>query len=48
MMFKDPADIHYFGQVPVLNDFLYRYMYQSRYVSLHDPDELILPQSVNR
>ncbi|XP_017286576.1 uncharacterized protein si:zfos-464b6.2 [Kryptolebias marmoratus] len=42
-----PADLHYFGQISALNDFLYRYMYKSRYVALHDPDELILPQKVD-
>ncbi|XP_029301588.1 uncharacterized protein LOC115017372 [Cottoperca gobio] len=42
-----PGDLHYFGQIPALNDCIYRYMYQSRYVALHDMDELILPQSVN-
>uniref|UniRef100_A0A671U0I5 Glycosyltransferase family 92 protein n=1 Tax=Sparus aurata TaxID=8175 RepID=A0A671U0I5_SPAAU len=41
-----PGEIHYFGQIPVLHDCLYRYMYQSRYVALHDIDELILPQSL--
>uniref|UniRef100_A0A671TZ39 Glycosyltransferase family 92 protein n=1 Tax=Sparus aurata TaxID=8175 RepID=A0A671TZ39_SPAAU len=43
-----PGEIHYFGQIPVLHDCLYRYMYQSRYVALHDIDELILPQKVFR
>ncbi|KAM9358991.1 uncharacterized protein ABDE67_002134 isoform 2-T2 [Symphorus nematophorus] len=42
-----PGDLHYFGQIPALNDCLYRYMYRSRYIALHDMDELILPQSVN-
>ncbi|KAM3615953.1 uncharacterized protein V6R79_010167 [Siganus canaliculatus] len=42
-----PGDIHYFGQIPALNDCVYRYMYQSRYVALHDMDELILPQTVD-
>ncbi|XP_018540771.1 uncharacterized protein LOC108888993 [Lates calcarifer] len=42
-----PGDIHYLGQIPALNDCLYRYMYQSKYMALHDIDELILPQSVN-
>ncbi|XP_056296801.1 uncharacterized protein LOC130210478 isoform X2 [Pseudoliparis swirei] len=41
-----PGDLHYFGQIPALNDCVYRYMYQSRYVALHDMDELILTQSV--
>uniref|UniRef100_A0A667X7J9 Glycosyltransferase family 92 protein n=1 Tax=Myripristis murdjan TaxID=586833 RepID=A0A667X7J9_9TELE len=45
---KDPGDLHYHGQLPALNDCVYRYMYQSRYVALHDVDELILPQSVDR
>uniref|UniRef100_A0A087XJK2 Glycosyltransferase family 92 protein n=1 Tax=Poecilia formosa TaxID=48698 RepID=A0A087XJK2_POEFO len=44
---QSPGDIHYFGQIPALNDCLYRSMYRSRYVALHDLDELILPQSVN-
>ncbi|KAM7404236.1 hypothetical protein PAMP_011603 [Pampus punctatissimus] len=43
-----PGDIHYYGQIPALNDCVYRYMYQTRYVSLQDIDELILPQSVDR
>ncbi|XP_040902000.1 uncharacterized protein si:zfos-464b6.2 [Toxotes jaculatrix] len=43
----DPGDIHYFGQIPALNDCVYRYMYLSKYVALHDIDELILPQSVD-
>ncbi|XP_026225108.1 uncharacterized protein LOC113168266 isoform X2 [Anabas testudineus] len=47
MPFKDPGDLHYYGQIPALNDCVYRYMYQSRYVALHDIDELILPQSVS-
>ncbi|XP_061575892.1 uncharacterized protein si:zfos-464b6.2 [Cololabis saira] len=42
-----PGDLHYFGQIPALNDCLYRYMYRSRYLALHDIDELILPQTVN-
>uniref|UniRef100_A0A3B3TQS4 Glycosyltransferase family 92 protein n=1 Tax=Poecilia latipinna TaxID=48699 RepID=A0A3B3TQS4_9TELE len=44
---QDPGDIHYFGQIPALNDCLYRSMYRSKYVALHDPDEFILPQTVN-
>ncbi|KAM4589124.1 uncharacterized protein V3H82_003284 isoform 1-T2 [Fundulus diaphanus] len=44
---QDPGDIHYFGQIPALNDCLYRFMYRSKYVAMHDPDEFILPQSVN-
>ncbi|XP_061575895.1 uncharacterized protein LOC133442030 isoform X2 [Cololabis saira] len=42
-----PGELHYFGQIPALTDFLYRYMYKTKYVALHDIDELILPQSVN-
>uniref|UniRef100_A0A3Q4I5B9 Glycosyltransferase family 92 protein n=1 Tax=Neolamprologus brichardi TaxID=32507 RepID=A0A3Q4I5B9_NEOBR len=41
-----PGELHYFGQIPALNDCLYRYMYQSKYVALHDIDELILPQKL--
>uniref|UniRef100_A0A8C2ZQ49 Glycosyltransferase family 92 protein n=1 Tax=Cyclopterus lumpus TaxID=8103 RepID=A0A8C2ZQ49_CYCLU len=41
-----PGDLHYFGQIPALNDCVYRHMYQSRYVALHDMDELILTQSL--
>ncbi|XP_043975925.1 uncharacterized protein LOC122832845 isoform X4 [Gambusia affinis] len=41
-----PGDIHYFGQITALNDCLYRNMYRSKYVALHDIDELILPQTV--
>uniref|UniRef100_A0A8C1Z0H1 Glycosyltransferase family 92 protein n=1 Tax=Cyprinus carpio TaxID=7962 RepID=A0A8C1Z0H1_CYPCA len=43
---KSPGRLHYFGQIPALNDCVYRYMYQSRYVALHDMDELILPIKV--
>uniref|UniRef100_A0A3B3TRJ1 Glycosyltransferase family 92 protein n=1 Tax=Poecilia latipinna TaxID=48699 RepID=A0A3B3TRJ1_9TELE len=43
---QDPGDIHYFGQIPALNDCLYRSMYRSKYVALHDPDEFILPQTL--
>uniref|UniRef100_A0A8C2E982 Glycosyltransferase family 92 protein n=1 Tax=Cyprinus carpio TaxID=7962 RepID=A0A8C2E982_CYPCA len=43
---KSPGQLHYFGQIPALNDCVYRYMYQSRYVALHDMDELILPIKV--
>ncbi|XP_054884967.1 uncharacterized protein LOC129359395 isoform X2 [Poeciliopsis prolifica] len=41
-----PGDLHYFGQITALNDCLYRNMYRSKYVALHDVDELILPQTV--
>ncbi len=43
---KSPGQLHYFGQIPALNDCVYRYMYQSRYVALHDLDEFILPLKV--
>ncbi|KAF7662210.1 hypothetical protein LDENG_00242500 [Lucifuga dentata] len=39
-----PGDLHYYGQIPALNDCLYRYMYQTKYMGLHDKDELILPR----
>ncbi|XP_034024948.1 uncharacterized protein LOC117509385 isoform X1 [Thalassophryne amazonica] len=42
-----PGDLHYFGQITALNDCLYRYMYQTRYMALHDVDELILPHTVD-
>ncbi|KAB5575124.1 hypothetical protein PHYPO_G00217210 [Pangasianodon hypophthalmus] len=38
-----PGELHYFGQIPALNDCVYRYMYQSRYVALQNLEELILP-----
>ncbi|XDV29756.1 hypothetical protein PO909_032799 [Leuciscus waleckii] len=41
-----PGQLHYYGQIPALNDCVYRYMYQSRYVALHDMDEFILPLKV--
>ncbi|XP_056334863.1 uncharacterized protein si:zfos-464b6.2 [Danio aesculapii] len=40
------GELHYYGQIPALNDCVYRYMYQSQYVALHDMDELILPFGV--
>ncbi|XP_053356325.1 uncharacterized protein LOC128527776 [Clarias gariepinus] len=40
------GQLHYFGQISALNDCVYRYMYQSRYVALQDLDELILPMNV--
>ncbi|KAM9324224.1 beta-1,4-galactosyltransferase galt-1-like [Gastrophryne carolinensis] len=39
----DPKDIGYYGQLPTLNDCIYRNMYRSRYVLLNDIDEIILP-----
>nr|XP_015196463.1 PREDICTED: uncharacterized protein LOC107076646 [Lepisosteus oculatus] len=38
-----PGDLHYYGQIPALNDCVYRYMYQTRYLLLNDIDEIILP-----
>lgn len=38
-----PGELHYYGQIAALNDCVYRYMYESRYVALQDLDELILP-----
>ncbi|XP_067275563.1 uncharacterized protein si:zfos-464b6.2 isoform X2 [Pseudorasbora parva] len=40
------GQLHYYGQIPALNDCVHRYMYQSHYVALHDLDELILPLKV--
>ncbi|XP_062860510.1 uncharacterized protein LOC134323023 [Trichomycterus rosablanca] len=40
---ESPGELHYFGQIAALNDCVYRYMYQSRYVALQDLDEFILP-----
>ncbi|XP_040190480.1 glycosyltransferase family 92 protein F13G3.3-like [Rana temporaria] len=37
------AEIGYFGQTASLNDCLYRNMYKSKFVLLHDIDEIILP-----
>lgn len=42
-----PGDLHYYGQIPALNDCIYLYMYQSRYVALQDIDELIMPLSMD-
>ena len=43
-----PGQMHYYGQIPALNDCVYRNMYQTQYIALHDIDELILPQQVDR
>ncbi|XP_053329247.1 beta-1,4-galactosyltransferase galt-1-like [Spea bombifrons] len=40
---EHPGELHYYGQTAALNDCLYRHMYRSRYISLNDIDELILP-----
>ncbi|XP_048368095.1 uncharacterized protein LOC125441530 [Sphaerodactylus townsendi] len=39
----DPKDIGYYGQIPALNDCVYRNMYRSKYLLLNDVDEIILP-----
>ncbi|KAG8554984.1 hypothetical protein GDO81_003960 [Engystomops pustulosus] len=39
----DPKDIGYYGQLPTLNDCIYRNMYRSKFVLLNDIDEIILP-----
>ncbi|KAM9330229.1 LOW QUALITY PROTEIN: beta-1,4-galactosyltransferase galt-1-like, partial [Gastrophryne carolinensis] len=39
----ETGQIGYYGQTAALNDCLYRNMYKSRFVFLHDIDELILP-----
>ncbi|KAM6954453.1 uncharacterized protein FYW47_013416 [Aplochiton taeniatus] len=38
-----PGDIHYYGQLTTLNDCIYRNMYQTKYLLLHDIDETIMP-----
>lgn len=38
-----PGEIHYYGQIPANNDCVFRNMYRSRYVLMHDPDEVIIP-----
>ncbi|XP_062400149.1 uncharacterized protein LOC134089721 [Sardina pilchardus] len=40
---RHPGDIHYYGQLTTLNECIYRYMYQSKYLLLHDLDEIIMP-----
>uniref|UniRef100_A0A8C5PKX4 Glycosyltransferase family 92 protein n=1 Tax=Leptobrachium leishanense TaxID=445787 RepID=A0A8C5PKX4_9ANUR len=37
------SQVHYFAQSATLNDCLYRNMYSSKFVFLHDIDEIILP-----
>ncbi|KAK3565364.1 hypothetical protein QTP86_007123 [Hemibagrus guttatus] len=37
------GDIQYYGQLVTLNECIYRYMYQSKYVLLNDIDEIIMP-----
>ncbi|KAI1893364.1 hypothetical protein AGOR_G00122970 [Albula goreensis] len=38
-----PGDLHYYGQIPALNDCIYRNMYRTKYLFMNDPDEIILP-----
>lgn len=40
---ENGSQIGYYGQIPALNDCVYRNMYKSRYVLLNDIDEIILP-----
>ena len=40
---ESPGDIHYNGQIPALNDCIYRNMYRTKYLFMQDPDEIILP-----
>ncbi|XP_017321843.1 uncharacterized protein LOC108264630 isoform X1 [Ictalurus punctatus] len=40
------GELHYYGQIAALNDCVYRYMYQTRYVALQDLDEIILPMNL--
>ncbi|XP_031425874.1 uncharacterized protein LOC116221035 [Clupea harengus] len=37
------GDIHYYGQLSTLNECMYRYMYQSKYLLMNDIDEIIMP-----
>ncbi|XP_066499340.1 glycosyltransferase family 92 protein C33H5.2-like [Hoplias malabaricus] len=38
------GELQYYGQLVTLNECIYRNMYQSRYVLLHDTDEIIMPK----
>ena len=38
-------EIHYFAQLAMLNECLYRYMYRTRYIVFTDLDEIIVPRS---
>ena len=42
------GQLHYYGQLAALSDCVYHNMYRCRYLGLHDMDELILPQAVDR
>jgi len=39
----NPGDVHYYGQLTTLNECVYRSMEHSRYVLLHDIDEIMVP-----
>ncbi|XP_041957536.1 uncharacterized protein LOC121715712 [Alosa sapidissima] len=38
-----PGEVHYYGQLTTLNECIYRYMYQSKYLLLNDIDEIMMP-----
>ncbi|KAG7251604.1 hypothetical protein CRUP_028752, partial [Coryphaenoides rupestris] len=40
---QNPGDVHYYGQLTTLNECVYRSMERSRYVLLHDIDEIVVP-----
>ncbi|XP_063068015.1 uncharacterized protein LOC134459594 [Engraulis encrasicolus] len=40
---KSPGQLHYYGQLATLNECIYRYMYQSKYLLLNDIDEIVMP-----
>ena len=40
-------DVHYYGQVPALNDCFYRNIYRSRYTVVMDMDEVIVPHKMD-
>ncbi|KAJ8257081.1 hypothetical protein COCON_G00192330 [Conger conger] len=40
---ESPGDLHYNGQIPALNDCIYRNMYRTKYLFMQDPDEIIVP-----
>ena len=44
---KPNVDVFYQGQLGMLNDCLYRYMYSTKYIAFLDTDEMIIPKDVN-
>ncbi|XP_029467858.1 uncharacterized protein LOC115096830 isoform X2 [Rhinatrema bivittatum] len=40
---EHPGELHYYGQTATLNDCIYRNMYRSKYITLNDIDEVIIP-----